>query len=272
MQEYLGCRFRAVMAIEIGGGNGIQPLMAAAHLGIPVVDADAMGRAYPEAQMTSFAVANLSPAPLSSVDPRGTEAIISRAASWKWMERASRKLCTEFGSIAATCKAPRTGAEVKRWGIAGTTSQAIRLGEAVQSAHRRHEDPIEAILNTERGKRLFSGKVTEVERRTTEGFLRGRAAVQGLGADRDDRIELEFQNEWLVVWRDRVPLVSTPDLICMIDNDTGEAIGTELVRYGQRVTVIALPSPAIFLTPAGLAYVGPRAFGYDFDFCSVFDA
>ena len=33
----------------------------------------------------------------------------------------------------------------------------------------------------------------------------------------------------------------------MIDNDTGEAIGTELVRYGQRVTVIALPSPPIFL-------------------------
>ncbi len=58
----------------------------------------------------------------------------------------------------------------------------------------------------------------------------------------------------------------------MIDNDTGEAIGTELVRYGQRVTVIALPSPPIFLTPAGLNYVGPRAFGYDFDFCSVFDA
>ncbi len=164
MQEYLGRRFRAVMAIEIGGGNGIQPLMAAAHLGIPVVDADAMGRAYPEAQMTSFAVANLAPAPLFSVDPRGTEAIISRAASWKWMERASRKLCTEFGSIAATCKAPRTGAEVKRWGIAGTTSQAIRLGEAVQRAHRQHADPIEAILQAEHGKRLFSGKVTEVER------------------------------------------------------------------------------------------------------------
>jgi hypothetical protein len=272
MQEYRGRPFRAVMAIEIGGGNGIQPLMAAAHLGIPVVDADAMGRAYPEAQMTSFAVADLAPAPLTSVDPRGTEAIISRAASWKWMERASRKLCTEFGSIAATCKAPRTGAEVKRWGIAGTTSQAIRLGEAVQSAHRRHADPIAAILHTEHGKRLFSGKVTEVERRTTEGFLRGRSVVQGLGADRDSQIAIEFQNEWLVVWRDGAPLASTPELICMIDNDSGEAIGTELVRYGQRVTVIALPSPPIFLTPAGLAYVGPRAFGYDFDFRSVFDA
>jgi DUF917 family protein len=188
------------------------------------------------------------------------------------MERASRKLCTEFGSIAATCKAPRTGAEVKRWGIPGTTSQAIRLGQAVQSAHRRHDDPIAAILRTENGKRVFTGKVTAVERRTTEGFLRGRTTIQGLGADRDAAIDIEFQNEWLVVWRDGAPVASTPELICAIDNDTGEAIGTEMVRYGQRVTVIALPSPPIFLTPAGLAYVGPRAFGYNFDFRSVFDA
>jgi uncharacterized protein len=272
MQDHLGRKFRAVMAIEIGGGNGMQPLMAAAHLDIPVVDADAMGRAYPEAQMTSFAVAGLTPAPLTSVDPRGTEAIISRAASWKWMERASRKLCTEFGSIAATCKAPRSGADVKRWGIPHTTSQAIRLGEAVHTARRRHEDPIEAILQAERGKQLFSGKISAVERRTTEGFLRGRTTVQGLGDHRSSRAEIEFQNEWLVLWRDGVPIASTPDLICVIDNDSGEAIGSETIRYGQRVTVIALPSPAIFLTPAGLAYVGPRAFGYDFDFQSVFSA
>ena len=43
-------------------------------------------------------------------------------------------------------------------------------------------------------------------------------------------------------------------------------------RYGQRVTVIALPPPAVFLSPRGLDHVGPRAFGYDIEFRSVFDA
>lgn len=268
MQEHLGRRFAAVMGIEIGGGNSIQPLMAATHLGIPVVDADAMGRAYPEAQMTSFAVGDLAPFPLSSVDPRGNEVVVTRTASWKWMERTSRKICTEFGSTAATCKAPRTGAEVKRWGIPGTTTKAIRLGRAVTAANRRHEDPIAAILQAEHGRHLFAGKIVEVERRTTEGFLRGRATVStGNGKD---RLVLDFQNEWAVVWRDGEPIVSTPDLICVLDSDTGEAIGTEMVRYGQRVTAIALPSPDIFLTPRGLDHVGPRAFGYDFDFRSVF--
>src|SRR5262249_44642686 len=44
-QDLLGQKFRAVMSLEIGGGNAIQPLMAAAHLGLPVIDADTMGRA-----------------------------------------------------------------------------------------------------------------------------------------------------------------------------------------------------------------------------------
>ena len=272
MENHLGRKFRAVMAIEIGGGNGMQPLLTAAHLGIPVVDADAMGRAFPEAQMTSFAVGDLSPSPLTSIDPRGSEVIIANTPTWKWMERVSRKVCTEFGSIAATCKAPRTGAEVKKWGIPETTSKAIRLGRAVAEANRRHADPITAVLETESGLRLFSGKVIEVERRTTEGFLRGRAVFAGLGVDSDSTVEITFQNEWVVVWRDGLPVVSTPELICVLDSESGEAIGTETIRYGQRATVIALPAAEVFLSSRGLDHVGPRAFGYDIEFKSVFQS
>ncbi len=57
----------------------------------------------------------------------------------------------------------------------------------------------------------------------------------------------------------------------MLDTVSGEAIGTETLRYyGQRVTVIALPAPPVLLTPKGLDHVGPRAFGYDIEFRSVF--
>jgi DUF917 family protein len=270
MEEHLGRRFRAVMPVEIGGMNGLQPLLAAAHLGIPAVDADAMGRAFPEAQMTTFAVGALSPAPLSTVDPRGNEAVVTRVADWPWMERLSRRICTEFGSIAATCKAPRTGAEVKRWAIAGTTSRAIALGRAVHAARATHADPIAAVLATERGRRLFAGKIVEVERRTTTGFLRGRAEIEGLGEDRGARLALAFQNEWTLAARDGEPCAMTPELICVLDSDSGEAIGTETARYGQRVTVIVLPAAEIFLTERGLAHVGPRAFGHDLDFRSAF--
>src|SRR3546814_263894 len=87
MEEYLGRKFRAVMSVEIGGGNGLQPLLVAAKMRIPVVDADAMGRAYPEAQMTSFAIGDLPMYPLSLCDVRGHEMFVTKVTSWKWMER-----------------------------------------------------------------------------------------------------------------------------------------------------------------------------------------
>ena len=111
-------------------------LMAAARLGRPVIDADMMGRAYPEAQMTSVSVGGLTPYPLSAVDCRGLESVVQKVPTWKWMERVSRKICVEYGSIASTCKAPRTGAEVKKWGIHGTTTKAIAIGAAVREAQR----------------------------------------------------------------------------------------------------------------------------------------
>src|SRR6185369_736916 len=261
MEEYRGVRFDAVMSLEIGGGNSLQPFMVAA---------DCMGRAFPEAQMTSFAIHDLTMYPLTLADVRDNAVVVARAASWKWMERISRKACVEVGSIASTCKAPRTGKEIKECAILGSTTKAIGIGRAVQAARKTHRDPIEAVVQQEGGIKLFVGKIHDIARRTTEGFLRGTAAIEGLDECRGHTFRLAFQNEFAVGWVDDVPRVMTPDLICVLDTVAGDAIGTETLRYGQRVTVLALPAPPILLTPKGIEHVGPRAFGYDLDFRSVF--
>ena len=92
---------------------------------------------------------------------------------------------------------------------------------------------------------MFRGKVFDVERHTTAGHLRGVCELEGLDGDRGQRYRLEFQNEFLVGRRDEVVEITTPDLICVLDSVSGEAVGTERLRYGQRVTVIALPSPPL---------------------------
>jgi hypothetical protein len=271
MEGHLSRSFDAVMSLEIGGANAFQPLMVAALRGIPVVDADTMGRAYPEAQHSSFAIGDLQPYPLTLADVRENAVVVSRAASWKWMERISRRVCTEVGSIAATCKAPRTGLEVKKWGILRTVTQAIRIGRTVLGARARKADPVAAVLELEDGRLLFRGKVVDVDRRATGGFLRGSARIEGLDENRGSSFRLDFQNEFTVGWMDGAPRVTVPDIICVMGSTSGEAIGTETLRYGQRVRVLALRAPALQTTPKGLEHVGPRAFGYDLDFRSVFE-
>jgi hypothetical protein len=270
MEAHLGRKFDAVMLWEIGGNNGFQAVLAGMLLDLPVVDCDAMGRAFPQADMTTFAICDLTAYPWTMVDLRRNRIIFAEAEDWGWMERMTRRMCTVLGSSAATCKAPRTGAEVKSSTCLHTLSQALRIGRTVIAARHAHADAVAALVEAERGKVLFRGKITDVMRRTTEGWLRGTIEIEGLDADQGSRMRIAFQNEFVVAWQDDQVRASVPDLICLIDSSSGEAIGTETVRYGQRVTIVALRAPPILTSEKGLRHVGPRAFGYDLDFHSVF--
>ena len=269
MESFTGKPFQAVMSSEIGGENGVLPLVIAALLDVPLLDADPRGRAFPEMQMSSFAIAGLPLHPVAMADIRDNEIMMVQTESPRWSERIARKLCTEAGAMIATCKPPRTARQIHDHAVIGSISRAIRLGAAVIEARRRHLDPVDAVLDAEEGRRLFSGKVIDVERRTTGGFVRGRARIAGFERDIDRSFEVDFQNEFTVGSIDGVVEVMVPDLICILDAVTGEAIGTETIRYGQRVAVLSLPAAHVLLTPQALAVVGPQAFGYDLDFRSL---
>ena len=94
----------------------------------------------------------------------------------------------------------------------------------------------------------------------------GSATIEGVGESAGRLFRLEFQNENLVLLEDGQPIATVPDIITLLDSHTGQAVVTEGVRFGQRVTIVAFDAPQQWTTEAGLAVVGPRAFGYDIDF------
>src|SRR3954453_19423806 len=54
VEKYLGKKIFGTFPIEAGGVNSMLPFALAARLGLPVIDADGMGRAFPELQMVTF--------------------------------------------------------------------------------------------------------------------------------------------------------------------------------------------------------------------------
>ena len=75
MAQYLGKDPVALMPIEVGGMNTLIPLVTAAELGLPVIDADSMRRAFPQIEMTVFTLAGLKAAPMCVADEKGNVAI-----------------------------------------------------------------------------------------------------------------------------------------------------------------------------------------------------
>ncbi len=266
MEAHTGKPFDAIMSIEIGGENAFFAMLVGMELGLPVVDADTMGRAFPEAQMASFAIAGLKVAPFAIADIRDNEVLITKAEHATRVERIGRKTVVELGSIAGTCTAPRSGAEVKAHAILRSVTRAIAIGRSILDAKSEGRDPVEALVAGALGRLLFTGKVEDVSRRTTDGFVRGRVSLTGAGSFEGRVLTIDFQNEFSVALLDGQRVASVPDLITVLDEESAEAIGTEVIRYGQRVSVIALAADPIMRSPTGLKVVGPRAFGYDFDY------
>jgi DUF917 family protein len=268
LERHLGRTADATMPIECGGINSMVPLVVGILLDLPVVDADGMGRAFPELQMETFNVYGAAATPMAIADERGSTAIVTTrdAKTAEWL---ARGLTIRMGGHAMIAEYPMDGATAKRVSIPGTLGLGIRIGRAIREAREGHRDPFEAIAGTlagtlyHYGHITFEGKVVDVLRRTTEGFARGHARIEDADGD---VLEIVFQNEHLVARVDGDVHGIVPDLICVLEAETAEPITTEAIRYGQRVKVMVVSTPEIMRTPEALAVFGPRAFGLDEDF------
>src|SRR5499427_7386560 len=264
--EFLtGRRVAALMAAEIGGSNGLLPICWAARMGLPVADADGMGRAFPEVPQVTMHLAGISPSPAVMTDERGN-LVLFQTISGPWMERLERAASVEFGGAASSTEFSLTAAQARQATVRNSVSLALRIGEAIGSATG---SPVAALIAELGAFSLISGKISDVERRTIKGFARGSVVIEGLREDAGRLIRLELQNENLVALEQGRLLASVPDLITVLDSETADAIATESIRYGQRVTVIAFACDPVWRTERGIAVAGPRAFGYDLDYKPV---
>lgn len=274
LERHLGKTAFATMPIEAGGVNSMIPLVVALRLGIPVVDADGMGRAFPELFHETFHIYGVPGTPMVITNDHHDQALIDTHDNFV-MEWLARGLTIRMGGVAYIAEYAMDGATAKRTAIPGTIGLGLKIGRAIREAREQHLDPFAQLIatlsttNYTVAKVIFTGKIVEVYRRTSEGFAKGGIRIQPLGTQdgQDDaELEIEFQNENLIArTRDQV-LAVVPDLICVLDAETAEPITTEELRYGQRVKVMAVSVPEIMRTPAALDVWGPRHFGYDIDF------
>src|SRR5579884_2940898 len=268
LQAYLGRPIAATMSCEAGGLNSTTPFTVAATMDVPLVDADMMGRAYPELQMCVPTLYGVTATPMAIADEKGNSAIINTVDN-RWTETLARTLTVDMGCSAMIALYPMTGKQVKEAAVHGTISTIERIGRTIREAHARHVDPIEAVRAATDGIVFWRGKVADIARRTETGFARGDAAIAGTDEYEGRTLRIDFQNEFLMARTDDEVLVTTPDLITILDAETGKPITTESLRYGFRVAVLALPCDPRWRTAAGLKLVGPAYFGYDVEYVPI---
>ncbi|KAL2104910.1 hypothetical protein VUR80DRAFT_9362 [Thermomyces stellatus] len=295
LMEYLGHeKADAFIDLEIGGGNGLQGLELGSSkaLNCPTVDADFMGRAYPTAWQTTICAYEsgtaLVPCAITSGD--GITIMMTDTTSDEIVDRALRAACAQMGSSVGWAAKPVTKHAITNYSVLNTVSLAWRIGRTIARAAATNtmssvaEQMVDECGGPEAAKVLFRGKIVAVERRLHMGHSYGEITVQQAQTDDEEKtaaggksypavaeggvLKIPFKNENIYakhVSEDGSErfVATVPDLISVIDTQSGRALGVPEFRYGVMVTVLGITcSPRWTDTTKAMEIGGPGAFGY----------
>lgn len=230
-----------LMPLEIGGGNGLTPLIHSPALKIPVLDADLIGRAYPELHMTRAAMCGISAAPCFLADASGRVVII-KDDDPKVTETKARSITSASGSVMALSTYFMRAFDAREALVLGSYSLAKSIGEVIKNG---------CIPGT----KVHSGIIDTVDLHLDCGFLRGTIQIDGA--------IIFVQNEYLVAKLGPNTLAATPEIIAVIDEERGGVpLSIEAIEEGKMVSIYSYRAPECWTSEEGMKRVGPEAFTF----------
>ncbi|WP_067824387.1 DUF917 domain-containing protein [Actinomadura kijaniata] len=256
LERHVGSPLVAVQPLEIGGVNGLLGVAAAAWLGLPLVDGDAMGRAFPRLDQT--VLQGRSPVVAAVSDPTGNTAILE-CLDGAALERVVRASLPALGAWAGLAMHHDTAARYARCSINGSVSRALTLGGLLRRAGSEPGGR-EAFLRSARAVSLFRGRVLEVRRDRSSERTGGVASVQHL-VDPARTLRIEFADEYVLALDDGVDVARVPDIICGLDDRTWRPISVEELAVNEMIEVIRLPAPSRWDDPKLRDRVGLETYG-----------
>lgn len=240
IEKVSGKKIEYVAAFETGGGNFMPPLYTAAKLGLKPIDADGIGRAVPESNMTMLEVAGVEGAPMSMSDENGMGAVLYFEDS-NDCEKLGRPIVTAMGvGSAGVANYLMDGKTAKSALIGGTYKKAMELGKALRDAKAAGEDAVSAAVAAVGGVELFRGKVTEFVAEVKDSHDWGHAIYEGLGDYAGKKLKVMIENENIIAYNEEgEPLVMIPDGVNIIKLD-GSPLTNAEVQVGDEIGLFAV--------------------------------
>ncbi len=267
--DYAGVKIGAIVPVELGASNTPAPLVTGARLGIPVVDGDYSGRAVPQDMQTTYFLKGVKTYPAAIVDWWGNVIILKETVNAEMGERIGKLLSVASYGLVYCASILLTAQQTRDLVVPGTLTRSLELGRAIHRAVENRNNAVGAALEALGGWLLFKGEVIEKEWTDKDGVMVGTTRLRGIGENSGQRMEVWFFNENHVTWLDDRPYVCSPDLIILADPQTGEGYTNTDVKAGMPVVVLGAPGYELFRSAAGLAFFGPRYWGFGFDYTPI---
>lgn len=269
LEEFMGVKFAAVAPFELGGVNTPAPIDAAVKHGIPCVDGDYSGRAVPEICQNTVCVDGLSMTPMALIDWYGNKSIVQHVINYEMGERISKALSEVAWGRLGNVAFPVKGSDFHKAIIPGTLTKSYRVGKMIRECRDSGEDAAKKIVESVGGWVLFRGQVVDKKWENREGYMWGETEIKGSGTKPGSKMKVWFKNENHMTWLDGKPWITSPDIIEIINEKTGDPITNTDIKAGDKVVVLGMKGEQVFRGAEGLKVLGPRHFGFDMDYRAI---
>lgn len=263
LEGFLHSSIDIIVPVEIGGGNTPIPLDTAAQLGKLTVDGDYTGRAIPEVEQCLPAMYNKKVTPIACVDDWGNVSIVKDVVTLAVAERLGKMISTIATGLCGETFFTMKAKEMKEFLVPGTLTESLEIGRAIRTAREEGEDPVRAVVDFLDGWILFKGKVEKKEWEDRDGYMYGTTHINGSGEFGGHTFKVWFKNENHITWKDDKPLVTSPDIIEVVDLESAEPITNPSLQEGQNVAVVGMKARAQYTNARGIELLGPSHYGFD---------
>ena len=263
LEGYLHSSIDVIVPIEIGGGNTPVPLDTAAQLGKLTVDGDYTGRAIPEIEQCLPAMHNKKVTPIACVDDWGNVSIVKDVVTLAVAERLGKMISTIATGLCGETFFTMKAKEMKEFLVPGTLTESLEIGRTIRNAREEGKDPVLAVVDFLSSWVLFTGKVEKKEWEDKDGYMYGTTHINGSGKFQGHKFKIWFKNENHISWKDGKPLVTSPDIIEVVELESAEPITNPALREGQNVAVIGMRARNQYTNKKGIELLGPTHYGFD---------
>lgn len=252
--EAMGREVAGLIPLAAGNTNAVLPFLVGMQSGLPVIDADPMGRIFPLVSQTVFALAGLPIGPIAAVSALGESALL-RVEEPARGERLLRSLAGEFGGWAATATYPMSAGTLARSGILGSLQNLIDIGRVLESP--RSTELKHADLRRSCGVRqIVRARVSEdtwLARPWAPSRVGTPASVVLVEETRGQIVQLEVQSEILMMLSDGAVRAVSPDIITLLHPEDCSVASLDDLWTGNVIDICVLPAARPWYTPEGRA-------------------
>lgn len=235
-----------IITNEMGAQSSTNGWVLAAMTGLPLIDAPCNGRAHPTGVMGALGLAEeegycSTQAGVGGKGQRETEIYVK--GDLGTASTLIRNAASAAGGFITVLRNPVSADYVAKHAALGALSHSVKVGQVLYRELGNADAVVEALTKSLGTQEICRGVISDYDLNITGGFDLGSLTIENNGLP----VTVSFWNEYMTVERDGSRLATFPDMVAVLDGESGLPQTSAMVHANQEVILIKLGHEQLLL-------------------------